>query len=133
LRAGEPCAFAGRVTTSRSRPQRYAFIAGGIGITPILPMVAAAYLAGAEWNLIYGGRTRDSMAFRDLLSAYPGRVAVQPQDEYGLLDLAAILGLARFRGMVWAASPVPRYSVPAGSVSSRCRAGRCGVMRSSLT
>ena len=35
---------------------RYLFIAGGIGITPILPMIAAAEAAGAEWNLVYGGR-----------------------------------------------------------------------------
>ena len=35
---------------------RYLFIAGGIGITPILPMIAAAEAAGAEWRLVYGGR-----------------------------------------------------------------------------
>ena len=41
----------------------YVFIAGGIGITPILSMVAAADAAGAQWSLLYGGRTRPSMAF----------------------------------------------------------------------
>ena len=35
----------------------YLFIAGGIGITPILPMLAAATAAGASWRLVYGGRT----------------------------------------------------------------------------
>lgn len=39
---------------------RYLFIAGGIGITPILPMIAAAEAAGAEWELLYGGRARGS-------------------------------------------------------------------------
>ena len=39
------------------------FIAGGIGITPILPMLAAATEAGADWQLWYGGRSRASMAF----------------------------------------------------------------------
>ena len=39
------------------RPPRYLFVAGGIGITPILPMVAAAEAAGADWRLLYGGRT----------------------------------------------------------------------------
>lgn len=33
---------------------RYRFVAGGIGITPILPMLAAAEAAGAEWSLLYG-------------------------------------------------------------------------------
>ncbi len=71
---------------------RYVFIAGGIGITPILPMLAAAEAAGADWHLVYGGRTRSSMAFRDRLEKlYPGKVAVLPMDEVGLLDLPTIL------------------------------------------
>jgi ferredoxin len=37
--------------------KRYLFIAGGIGITPILPMVAAVDARGADWRLVYGGRT----------------------------------------------------------------------------
>jgi ferredoxin-NADP reductase len=71
---------------------RYVFIAGGIGITPILPMVAAADAAGADWHLVYGGRTRSSMAFLDQLEKlYPGKVDVRPMDEVGLLDLPTIL------------------------------------------
>ncbi len=37
---------------------RYIFIGGGIGITPMLPMVAEAEATGADWHLYYGGRTR---------------------------------------------------------------------------
>ena len=71
---------------------KYLFIAGGIGITPIMTMVEAAALAGADWTLLYGGRTRPSMAFADELSErYPDRVTVWPQDEKGLLDLASLL------------------------------------------
>lgn len=70
---------------------RYRFVAGGIGITPILPMLAAAEAAGAEWSLLYGGRSRESMAFRAELDAYGDRVTVAPQDETGLLDLASVL------------------------------------------
>ena len=67
---------------------RYVFVAGGIGITPILPMLTAATAAGAGWRLVYGGRTAASMAFVDELRAEHGdRVRVLPQDEHGLLDL----------------------------------------------
>lgn len=65
----------------------YRFIAGGIGITPILPMIAAADAAGADWSLRYGGRRRSSMAFLDELATYGSRVTVWPQDERGLLPL----------------------------------------------
>ncbi|MEU6259769.1 PDR/VanB family oxidoreductase [Streptomyces sp. NPDC047043] len=40
----------------------YVFIAGGIGITPILPMLRALG-DGVEWRLLYCGRSRESMPF----------------------------------------------------------------------
>ena len=50
-------ASAARATTSRSCPsEQYLFVAGGIGITPMLPMIAQADLLGADWRLLYGGR-----------------------------------------------------------------------------
>lgn len=70
----------------------YRFVAGGIGITPILPMIRAAAIAGADWRLMYGGRQLSSMAFLDELAAYGDRVRVWPQDEKGLLDLPGFLG-----------------------------------------
>jgi ferredoxin-NADP reductase len=74
---------------------RYLFVAGGIGITPLLPMIRQAHLLGADWRLLYGGRRRASMAFLRELADYGDRVTVVPQDECGLLDLA------------WLAQPVP--------------------------
>jgi ferredoxin-NADP reductase len=59
---------------------RYLFIAGGIGITPMLPMIAAAEAAGADWSLLYGGRTRSSMAFVDDLRRHGQRVTVCARD-----------------------------------------------------
>ncbi|PAZ10677.1 oxidoreductase [Streptomyces sp. SA15] len=86
---------------------RHLFIAGGVGITPILPMVEAAEAAGADWRLLYGGRTRTSMAFLDRLTPYGDRVLVRPQDEYGLLDLAAFLGSPEEGTLVHACGPEP--------------------------
>jgi ferredoxin-NADP reductase len=71
---------------------RYLFIAGGIGITPLLPMVRALAAVGADWRLVYGGRRADSMAFVDDLAQFGSRVTVWPEDQLGLIDLEAVLG-----------------------------------------
>jgi ferredoxin-NADP reductase len=86
---------------------RYLFIAGGIGITPILPMIASAEAAGAEWELVYGGRQRASMAFLDELARYGERVSVRPQDETGLLDLESILGTPQRDTLIYCCGPEP--------------------------
>jgi ferredoxin-NADP reductase len=68
----------------------YLFLAGGIGITPILAMARAASASGTAWTLVYGGRSRSSMAFVDSLETLPGGdLVLVPQDECGLPDLAA--------------------------------------------
>lgn len=86
---------------------QYLFIAGGIGVTPILTMVAAAEAAGADWRLVYGGRRRDSMAFVDELAGYGDRVMVCPQDEVGLLDLKTLLGTPQQDTLVYCCGPEP--------------------------
>jgi ferredoxin-NADP reductase len=70
---------------------RYVFVAGGIGITPLLPMIAEVERRGRPWRLAYGGRSRATMAFLDRLGSWSDRVAVLPQDEVGLLPLAELL------------------------------------------
>lgn len=85
----------------------YLFVAGGIGITPLLPMVHQAELLGARWRLLYGGRTRAAMAFLGELDVYGDRVLVRPQDEHGLLDLAGFLGDPRPDVKVYACGPAP--------------------------
>ncbi|MFJ3206428.1 PDR/VanB family oxidoreductase [Streptomyces flaveolus] len=69
----------------------YVFVAGGIGITPILPMLRALP-EGTEWRLLYGGRTRASMPFlEDVEKLDADRVTVVAEDEDGLPDLDAFL------------------------------------------
>lgn len=99
---------------------RYLFVAGGIGITPILPMLAAAEAACVPWTLLYGGRSRGSMAFLDRLAALDrgrGRVTVAPQDETGLLDLAAHLADPVPDTLVYCCGPAPLLD----AVESQCR------------
>ncbi|MFC4950143.1 PDR/VanB family oxidoreductase [Pseudonocardia sp. GCM10023141] len=85
---------------------RYIFLAGGIGITPISPMVAAAQAAGADWSLHYGGRSRDSMVFADsLVAAYPDNVTLWPEDQCGLLDLPSLVGAPQPDTKVYCCGP----------------------------
>ncbi|MFD5541019.1 PDR/VanB family oxidoreductase [Streptomyces sp. NPDC127079] len=105
---------------------RYRFVAGGIGITPILPMLAAAEAAGAEWTLLYGGRTRKSMAFTGELARYGDtRVTVAPQDETGLLDIGAVLDDVPEGTLVYCCGPGPLLD----AVEERCPAGVLRVER----
>ncbi|AQS66506.1 PDR/VanB family oxidoreductase [Streptomyces pactum] len=98
---------------------RYRFVAGGIGITPILPMLAAAEEAGAEWTLLYGGRTRATMAFTGELGRYGDRVTIAPEDESGLLDLAAVVDDVPQGTLVYCCGPAPLLD----AVEARCPAG----------
>nr|WP_051971264.1 PDR/VanB family oxidoreductase [Kitasatospora azatica] len=95
---------------------RYLFIAGGIGITPILPMLAAAEAAGAQWRLLYGGRRLDSMAFLDELAGHGSKVDVCPEDEHGLLDLGSFLRPPRPGTAVYCCGPEPLLA----AVQERC-------------
>ncbi|MEU0588803.1 PDR/VanB family oxidoreductase [Streptomyces sp. NPDC006132] len=104
---------------------RYRFVAGGIGITPILPMLAAAEAAGAEWTLLYGGRTRDSMAFGEELARYGDRVTIAPQDETGLLDLPSVLDDVPEDTLVYCCGPGPLLD----AVEARCPSGVLRVER----
>jgi ferredoxin-NADP reductase len=72
------------------RGTRYLFIAGGIGITPISAMVAAAEAAGVEYRLEYAGRSRSTMALVSLEDEHPGRVTLHAADEGQRLDLDAL-------------------------------------------
>jgi ferredoxin-NADP reductase len=97
----------------------YVFVAGGIGITPLLPMIAAVHRARRPWRLTYGGRRRRSMAFVDEVSAYGDRVAVWPADERGLIDLAVAIGTPRAGGAVYCCGPEPLLAAVADHCADR--------------
>ena len=114
----------------------YLFVAGGIGITPLIPMIAAVEARGVPFRLVYGGRARASMAYvEELERRYPGRVEVCPQDQVGHLDLSRILGEHRPGRLVFTCGPTPLLDAiekyceqwPAGTVNmERFRAKEAG-------
>lgn len=110
-----------RLTPSR----RYLFIAGGIGITPIIPMIRAAEQSGAKWRLVYGGRKRSSMAFLDFLADKPAHASIQPFDECGHIDLAAELAPPAPDTLVYCCGPEPLLC----AVEARCESWPHGALR----
>jgi ferredoxin-NADP reductase len=99
------------------------FIAGGIGITPILTMIERAERAGRAWRLVYGGRSLSTMAFLDRLQAYGDKVTLVPADEQGLLDLDTLLGTPS-GAQVYACGPEPMLA----AVEERCQAWPSGSL-----
>ncbi len=74
------------------RAQRYIFVAGGIGITPIRAMAAQAARDGIPYELHYLGRQRASMAFLEELQAEHGEhLVVHCSGEGARADLVGLL------------------------------------------
>jgi ferredoxin-NADP reductase len=86
----------------------YLFLAGGIGVTPLLAMAREVARRGEPWTFVYGGRSRGRMAFLDALSALGGgRLQIVPQDEAGLPDLAAAFAALPAGAAAYCCGPAP--------------------------
>ena len=84
----------------------YLFIAGGIGITPLLPMAVAAERRGRPWRFVYGGRTRGGMAFVDELAGLRGgALEVVARDEAGHPDIDTPLCALTPETLIYACGP----------------------------
>jgi ferredoxin-NADP reductase len=124
LRPGELVEVAGPRNHFELLPaKQYLFLAGGIGITPLLPMVAEVDARGDEWRLVYGGRSRASMGFLDRLAAYGERVEVWPADERGLLPVQQLLEQGAEGLEVYCCGPAPLLDV----VEQQCGLSEVGV------
>ena len=85
--------------------KNYVFVAGGLGITPLVPMLEAATESSAEWNLVYAGRTRSSMAFIEELAHHGDRVTLVPSDDSGRMDFAEYFREVKPDTLVYACGP----------------------------
>ncbi|MFF4829520.1 PDR/VanB family oxidoreductase [Streptomyces sp. NPDC001312] len=104
----------------------HVFLAGGIGITPILAMARQADRDGVPYRLVHGGRSRASMAFGAELSALTGgEVTFVPQDEQGHIDLAAALRDLPADALVYCCGPEPLLK----AVEEACPADRLRLER----
>jgi ferredoxin-NADP reductase len=88
---------------------RYVFVAGGIGVTPILSMARHATRHGVPWSLHYGGRHADTMAFagklRRLSHQAGAALSLRGDDTAGALPLTEIVREAPEDSLLYACGP----------------------------
>ncbi|MHC3004585.1 PDR/VanB family oxidoreductase [Gordonia metallireducens] len=85
-------AFPMAVPGHGSPARRIRFIAAGIGITPILPMLAVAERFGLDWSMIYTGRSADSIPFLDEVARFGDRITIRTDDQHGLPTMPELVG-----------------------------------------
>jgi ferredoxin-NADP reductase len=85
------------------------FVIGGIGVTPILPMIQTAQQRGIDWRAVYAGRSRDYMPLlEEVMAVDPDRVTVWADDERGRFPAASdLLADAGPATAVYVCGPTP--------------------------
>ena len=106
---------------------RLLFIAGGIGITPILPMIQAADAAGCRT-----GRFSTAVAVETpwptsttSKTVHPDRVRIYSEVEDGMIDLASLLDSPRTDTLVYCCGPEALLA----AVESGCASWPSGSLR----
>ncbi len=93
------------------RAQDFLFIAGGIGITPIMAMISEVRRQGKRFRLFYCTRSSETTAFADELSKpeYEGLVTIHHDqgDPSCSLDLKPILAERKNREHLYCCGPRP--------------------------
>ncbi|WP_441961497.1 PDR/VanB family oxidoreductase [Mycolicibacterium houstonense] len=111
LRPGQRLTVAGvRNTFQLQRATSYVFVAGGIGITPILPMIRQAESWGLDWELLYGGHTAASMPFSEELRQYGSKVSFYRSDTDGRIPLGEHFAEVRSGVKIYACGPAELLS-----------------------
>ncbi|MFE9400040.1 PDR/VanB family oxidoreductase [Streptomyces flavidovirens] len=86
------------------------FLAGGIGITPLLPMIRKAAQGGLDWHLVQTGRDHASLPYVAELAALDPtdtRITTHCYDIEGYPDPAVLLARAPRRAAVYCCGPAP--------------------------
>lgn len=82
------------------------FIGGGIGVTPLIPMLELADASGSQWELHYLGRNRSHLAYAsDLVERFGEKVVLHIADEGTRLDLHDLLSTLEKTCEVYSCGP----------------------------
>ena len=111
VRAGAQLTIRGPINNFALDPraERFLFIAGGIGITPIMAMTRWCVANGKPWRLIYAARRRQRAAFYEELCALARDSAqFHFDDESGqVLDVAAAIAGLQDGERIYCCGPTP--------------------------
>ena len=111
IRAGTQLTIRGPINNFvlDSRAERFLFIAGGIGITPIMAMVRWCVANAKPWRLIYAARSRQRAAFyEELCSLARDSAQFHFDDECGqVLDVASAIAGREDAERIYCCGPTP--------------------------
>lgn len=102
-----------------SPTRRLRFVAGGIGITPILPMLGMAQRLGVDWSMVYVGRSAESIPFLDEVRVFGDRIAVRTDDVHGIPGADDLLGECPDGTTVYACGPADMIALVRERLSGR--------------
>lgn len=86
----------------------YLFIAGGIGVTPMISMIRWCEAQGRSWRLVYAARNGQRAAFYETLRAFGARVHFHFDDQASdVLDVGKWLADVRDGEHVYCCGPQP--------------------------
>ena len=99
----------------------FVFVAGGIGITPIMSMIRTCNRLGKKWRLFYCARNRQRMAFyEDLKAMAPDRCHFHFDDEQvGFFNPAAALADIPRDAHIYCCGPDPLMKAVAAAAAER--------------
>ncbi|WP_326574255.1 PDR/VanB family oxidoreductase [Streptomyces sp. NBC_00481] len=109
LSPGAEITFAGPIDGFPLSPGRRpsVLLAGGIGITPIVGLASALRSRGADYRLVYAGRSREHMAFvEDLEREHHGRVRVVEDIDGDLVDPDELVASLGDGGVLYVCGPM---------------------------
>jgi tetrachlorobenzoquinone reductase len=111
IRAGAQVTVGGPINNFALDPraERFLFIAGGIGVTPIMSMIRWCVANAKPWRLIYAARSRQRAAFYDQLYALAqSNTQFHFDDERGqVLDVAEALAGWNEGEWIYCCGPAP--------------------------
>jgi ferredoxin-NADP reductase len=87
--------------------ERYILVAGGVGITAIAGMARLLKSIGADYSLVYAGRSRSAMAYVDQLTELHGdRLELHVRDEGTSLSVAELTAKATDATELYMCGPI---------------------------